>query len=60
MVVFSGVGIRRTTFVAESLLLKFALTVIVYETCVVPISVTVGMMRRGSLTLDVERYLEAG
>jgi hypothetical protein len=57
VVVFNGVGIRITTLVAESLLLKFAFTVTVYETWVVPISVTVGMIRRGSLTLDVERYL---
>lgn len=45
------------TFVAESLLLKLALMVIVYDTWVVPISFTVGMIRRGNLTLDVERYL---
>jgi hypothetical protein len=56
-VVFSGVGMRRTTFVADSLLLKLALTVTAYETCVVPISVTVGITRRGSLTFEVERYL---
>jgi hypothetical protein len=57
VVVLSGVGIRRTTLVAASLLLKLALTVIVYDTKVVPTSVTVGMIRRGSLTFDVERYL---
>lgn len=54
---FNGVGIRRTTLVAESLLLKLALIVTVYETCVVPISVTVGIIRNGSLTFDVDRYL---
>jgi len=43
--------------VAESLLLKLALTVTVYCTWVVPISVTDGMTLRGSLTLEVERYL---
>lgn len=58
VVVFKGVGIRNTTFVAESLLLKFAFMVIVYETWVVPISVTVGMIRRGSFTFEVERYLD--
>ena len=55
-VVFKGVGIRTTTFVAESLLLKFVFTVTTYETAVVPISFTVGITRRGSLTFDVERY----
>ena len=58
VVVFNGVGIRRTTFVAESLLLKLVLTVTSYETLEVPISVTLGIIRRGSLTLDVDRYLE--
>ena len=57
VVVLSGVGIRRTIFVAESLLLKFVFTVTVYCTCVVPTSVTEGMMRNGSLTFEVERYL---
>lgn len=57
LVVFNGVGIRRTTLVADSLLLKFALMVTTYETWVVPISVTVGMMRSGNFTFDVERYL---
>ena len=56
-VAFRGVGIRNTTFVAESLTLKLALTVIVYCTCDVPTSVTDGVMRKGSLTFDVERYL---
>ena len=57
VVVLRGVGIRSTTFVAESLLLKFALTVTVYDTCDVPISFTVGMTRSGSLTFDVDLYL---
>jgi hypothetical protein len=48
---------RITTFVAESLLLKFVLIVTTYETWVVPISFTVGITRRGSFTFDVERYL---
>lgn len=56
-VVFNGVGILNTTFVALSLLLKFVLTVTSYDTLLVPISVTVGMTRRGSLTFDVARYL---
>ena len=56
-VVFRGVGMRITTFVAESLLLKLVLTVITYDTWVVPISLTVGMTRKGSFTFDVERYL---
>lgn len=57
MVVLSGVGIRRTTFVAESLLLKLALMVTTYDTWDVPISFTVGIIRNGNLTFDVERYL---
>jgi len=57
-VVFNGVGIRRTMLVAESLLPKLALTVTVYCTCVVPISVTDGIILRGSLTFEVERYLK--
>ena len=57
VVVFNGVGIRRTTSVADNLLLKFALTETVYDTCVVPISVTLGMIRRGNLTFEVDRYL---
>lgn len=56
-VVFKGVGIRKTMLVADSLLLKFALMVIIYVTCVVPISVTVAITRSGSFTFDVERYL---
>jgi hypothetical protein len=55
VVVFRGVGIRRTTSVADNLLLKFALTEIVYDTCDVPISVTLGMMRSGNLTFEVDR-----
>lgn len=57
VVAFNGVGIRRTTFVAASLALKPALTVILYCTCEVPISLTVGWMRRGRLMSDVARYL---
>ena len=57
LVVLSGVGIRTTTFVAESLLLKFVLTVTTYDTCVVPISLTVGMTRNGNFTFEVDRYL---
>lgn len=59
VVVLSGVGIRTTTFVAESLLLKFVLTVTTYETDEVPISVTVGIILSGSLTFEVDRYLKA-
>lgn len=58
-VAFRGVGIRNTTLVAESLTLKLALTVIVYCTWDVPTSVTDGVIRKGSLTFDVERYLGA-
>jgi len=57
-VVFSGVGIRRTTLVAESLLLKFVLTITLYVTWLVPISFTMGIILSGNLTFDVERYLE--
>jgi hypothetical protein len=56
-VVFNGVGIRRTTFVALSFELKFALMLIRYETWDVPISLTVGMILSGRLTLEVARYL---
>lgn len=55
---FKGVGIRKTTLVAESLGLKLVFTVTSYDTRDVPISVTVGITLRGNLTLDVERYLE--
>ena len=58
-VVFKGVGMRSTTLVADNLLLKFALTATIYVTCVVPISVTVGITRSGNLTFDVDRYLHA-
>jgi len=58
VVVFRGVGIRKTTLVAESLALKLVLMVMTYETREVPISVTVGMMRSGNFTLDVARYLK--
>lgn len=54
---FNGVGMRSTTLVAESLLLKLALTATMYDTWLVPISVTVGATRKGSFTLDVDRYL---
>jgi hypothetical protein len=57
-VVESGVGMRRTTFVADSFGPNAALTVTAYETWVVPISVTVGMTFSGSLTFDVLRYLQ--
>lgn len=57
VVTFNGVGIRRTTFVAASLALKPALTVMLYCTCEVPISFTVGWTRRGRLISDVARYL---
>jgi len=56
-VAFKGVGILSTTFVADNLLLKIVLRVIVYCTWVVPTSVTLGMIRMGSFTLEVERYL---
>jgi hypothetical protein len=59
VVVFSGVGIRRTTLVADNLLLKLALTVTIYVTWVVPTSVTVGIIRSGNFTFDVERYLHS-
>lgn len=48
-----------TTLVAESLLLKLVFTVTAYDTCVVPISLTVGRTRNGSFTFEVERYLWA-
>jgi hypothetical protein len=57
LVVFNGVGIRKTTFVADNLLPKLAFTATLYDTCDVPISFTVGITRKGSLTFDVERYL---
>lgn len=57
LVVLSGVGIRITTLVAESLLLKSAFTLTIYDTCVVPISLTVGITRSGNLTFLVDRYL---
>lgn len=57
VVVLRGVGIRMTTLVAESLLLKLVFTVTAYDTCVVPISLTVGRTRNGSFTFEVERYL---
>jgi hypothetical protein len=57
VVTFSGVGMRRTTLVAASLALKPALTVMLYCTCDVPISLTVGWIRRGRLMSDVARYL---
>jgi hypothetical protein len=57
VVVFNGVGIRRMTLVAASLALKPALTVMLYCTCEVPISLTVGWIRRGRLMSDVVRYL---
>lgn len=57
LVVFSGVGIRITTLVAESLFPKLVFTVTMYDTCDVPISLTVGITLNGSLTLDVDRYL---
>lgn len=57
LVVLSGVGIRRTTFVADSLASKLVFTITMYVTCEVPISLTVGMILNGSFTFDVERYL---
>ena len=58
-VAFKGVGILNTIFVADSLLLKIVLRVIVYCTWVVPTSVTLGMIRMGSFTFEVERYLSS-
>ena len=57
LVVFNGVGIRKTTLVADNLFPKLAFTAMLYDTCVVPISATVGSTRKGNLTFDVERYL---
>jgi hypothetical protein len=57
LVVFNGVGIRKTTLVADNLFPKLAFTAMLYDTCVVPISFTVGITRKGNLTFDVERYL---
>lgn len=54
---FNGVGIRKTTLVADNLFPKLAFTEMLYDTCVVPISFTVGITRKGNLTFDVERYL---
>ena len=56
-VVFRGVGIRKTTLVADSFGLKFVLTLTMYDTCDVPISVIVGITLIGKLTFEVDRYL---
>lgn len=55
--VFSGVGIFKTTFVAASFMLKLAFTVTEYVTWDVPISVMTGIIFRGNLTFEVDRYL---
>jgi hypothetical protein len=57
IVAFSGVGMRRTILVALSLGLNPVFTVMLYWTCDVPISVTVGCTRKGKCTSEVERYL---
>lgn len=57
LVVFKGVGMRRTTLVADSFGLKFVRMLTIYETCVVPISVTVGRTFKGRLMFEVDRYL---
>lgn len=55
LVVFRGVGMRRTTLVADSLFPKFVFRTMRYVTCVVPTSLTVGITRRGSFTFEVDR-----
>lgn len=57
LVVFKGVGIRRTTLVADNLGLKFVRMLTIYDTWVVPISVTVGNTLSGKLMFEVDRYL---
>lgn len=57
VVVFSGVGIRRTMSVALSLLLNVVRTATVYSTLDRPCSTTIGWIRRGRFTLVVDRYL---
>lgn len=54
---FKGVGIFKTTLLAYSLGEKLALTLILYSTRVLPISVTTGCTLNGKLTFSVVRYL---
>ena len=56
-VVFSGVGIRKTTLLALSLPSKLALRCIVYSTRDLDGSVTCVWSLNGKLILDVDRYL---
>lgn len=48
---------RRTTLVADNLGLKFVRMLTIYDTWVVPISVTVGNTLSGKLMFEVDRYL---
>lgn len=54
---FKGVGIFNITLFAYSLGEKLALTLILYSTRVLPISVTTGCTLNGRFTLSVVRYL---
>ena len=54
-VVFNGVGIFTTRLEAESFGSKFVLIATMYETPLVPISLTVANTLIGSFTFDVER-----
>ena len=56
-VVFSGVGIRRTTLLAFSFPSKLARRCIVYSTLDLVGSVTCVCSLKGKLMLDVDRYL---
>lgn len=55
LVVFSGVGILTTRLEAESFVSKLVLIATIYETPVVPTSLTVASTLIGSFTFDVER-----
>lgn len=59
-IALSGVGMRRTMPLADSLPSKLALRWIVYSTLDLPTSLTIGCRRNGRLMFVVERYLQAG
>lgn len=59
LVVLRGVGIRSAISVAESFVLKFVRTVMVYSTLDFPCSTTLGMTFSGRLTSRVDRYLKS-
>lgn len=54
---FNGVGILKTTLFAYNFGEKLALTLILYSTRVLPISLTTGCTLKGKLTFSVVRYL---